>query len=86
MGKFYKSSPSRNFFIFAKRYLNPFFQGFRFSDENGNWLSQNLMLKRDNDVPMMGKRAVERVDDSDGDKGINSNVQDNFEFIENVAK
>ena len=44
------------------------------------------MLKRDNDVPMMGKRAVERVDDSDGDKNINSDVQDNFEFMENVAK
>ena len=72
--------------FFDKRYFNPFSQGFRFSDENGNWLSQNLMLKRDNDVPMMGKRVVDRVDDLDGDIDINSNVQDNFEFKENVAK
>ena len=79
-------APQVEISFFAKRYLNPFFQGFRFSDENGNWLSQNLMLKRDNDVPMMGKRVVERIDDFDGDKSINSDVQDNFEFMENVAK
>ena len=72
--------------FFAKRYFNPFSQGFRFSDENGNWLSQNLILKRDNDVPMMGKRIAEKVDDFDGDKSINSDLQDNFEFMENVAK
>ena len=42
-------------------------------------------MKRDNDVPMMGKRDVERVIDFDGDNAAD-NGRNEFEFIEDVAK
>ena len=40
-------------------------QSFRYHDASPEWLSRDLMFKRMNDVPMMGKRDPELAMGSD---------------------